>query len=94
MKGSKRDHYAIGTRLDYRNSKLYVSDELRIDVIYGKESPYGVFQDYMLINPYYRKGSGDNTLHLLWERELLVNKYPRIMKPLYPVFQNRELQGL
>ena len=58
MKGSKRDHYAIGTRLDYRNSKLYVSDELRIDVIYGKESPYGVFQDYMLINPYYRKGSG------------------------------------
>lgn len=59
MKGSERDHYAIGTRLDYFKSKLHVSDELRIDVIYGKESPYGVYQDYMLVNPYYRREVGN-----------------------------------
>ena len=43
------------------------NEQLTIDVIYGKESPYGVFQDYMLINPYYRK-----TAHELDLRQLEV----------------------
>lgn len=59
MKGSKRDHYAVGTRLNYSHEGLSVSDELRVDVIYSKDSPYGIFMNYMAINPYYSKHAAD-----------------------------------
>ena len=59
MKGSKRDHYAVGTRLNYTHKGLSISDELRVDVIYSKDSPYGIFMNYMAINPYYRKYAAD-----------------------------------
>ena len=59
MKGYKRDMYAVGTRLNYSHRGISVSDELRVDVIYSKDSPYGIFMNYMAINPYYRKYSED-----------------------------------
>ena len=42
--------------LNYRQNKLLINNSLTIDYTDGtRESPYGSFQDYATVNPYYRK---------------------------------------
>ena len=54
MKESKRDNYGIGVNLSYNcNDKLLFSNYLNVYQSHSKESPYGNFSDYTLINPYF-----------------------------------------
>ena len=42
--------------LNYRNNKLLINNSLSVDYSDGaRTSPYGSFQDYAMVNPYYRK---------------------------------------
>lgn len=54
MKESKRDNYGIGVDLSYNcNDRLLFSNYLNVYQSHSKESPYGSFSDYTLINPYF-----------------------------------------
>lgn len=53
MKGSERDRIATTFRLSYRKEgKFYVSNSSTISWVKSKESPYGQFSQYTLLNPY------------------------------------------
>lgn len=42
--------------LNYRQNKILINNSLTVDYSDGtRESPYGTFQDYAIVNPYYRK---------------------------------------
>lgn len=55
MKGSKRNLYNAGTRFQYTAGQLQVTNELKVDLNNGENSPYGNLLDYARINPYYAK---------------------------------------
>ncbi|KAA2240388.1 SusC/RagA family TonB-linked outer membrane protein [Chitinophaga agrisoli] len=55
MKGSGRDRYSLSTTLSYqpKNQKLLFRNMFTISQVNGTESPYGSFDKYVLMNPYY-----------------------------------------
>lgn len=53
MKGSKRDFYGVDAYIEYRYRTLTLSNRLSIDKMYANASPYGTFDLYPTINPYY-----------------------------------------
>ena len=54
MKGSARDRGALGFSLSYNlKDKLLVRNYLTVNKVKSKESPYGDFSQYALLNPYY-----------------------------------------
>jgi TonB-linked SusC/RagA family outer membrane protein len=54
MKGSARDNYGIGVRLSYNlNDKFLFNNHLSVQRTNSKESPYGSFSNYTLINSFY-----------------------------------------
>lgn len=53
MKGSSRERYGAGGRLDYYSDRLQVTEEFRAELVFGAHSPFGSFIDYTLVNPYY-----------------------------------------
>ncbi len=55
MKGSHRNQYSGGMNFAYNpNPKIRFQNELSITVVDGQESPYGNFEDYVRMNPYFR----------------------------------------
>ena len=55
MKGTGVDTKSGSIDLRYRTNKLLVSNQLSIDFTVGdRTSPYGTFQTYTMLNPYYR----------------------------------------
>jgi TonB-linked SusC/RagA family outer membrane protein len=56
MKGSGRDRYSIGSDLSYAPSKKFIfKNSLTVTQMAATESPYGLFSDYVRMNPYYPK---------------------------------------
>lgn len=53
MKGSGRDRMSGGVTLTYRNSRLLFANDLSINNVKGKNSPYGSFADYTKLNQYW-----------------------------------------
>ena len=53
MKGSKRDTYGGGIRLQYNLKKLKFTDYASFDHVKSVNSPYGNFSAYQYYNPYY-----------------------------------------
>lgn len=53
MKGSKRDTYGGGIRLQYNLKKLKFTDYASFDHVKSVNSPYGNFSSYQYYNPYY-----------------------------------------
>ncbi|MGN6510135.1 MAG: SusC/RagA family TonB-linked outer membrane protein [Chitinophaga sp.] len=55
MKGSGRDRYSLANSLSYnlKNNKLLFRNSFTISQVNGTESPYGLFSDYVRMNPYY-----------------------------------------
>jgi len=55
MKGSGRDRYSLSNTLSYapRSNKLLFRNQFTISQVNGKESPYGSFDQYVNMNPYY-----------------------------------------
>ncbi len=54
MKGSNRTTISGNVTLSYRYKNLIFRNNLTIDDNVAKNSPYGSFSDYSLMNPYYR----------------------------------------
>lgn len=56
MKGSTRDRYSLGADLSYNpTNKFQFRNSLTVTQVNATESPYGVFSDYVTMNPYYPK---------------------------------------
>ena len=56
MKGSSRDRYGLGMDLSYNPGKTIIfRNELSVSQVNSQESPYGSFQQYAQMNPYYPK---------------------------------------
>ncbi|WP_394363569.1 SusC/RagA family TonB-linked outer membrane protein [Chitinophaga costaii] len=53
MKGSSRGTYGANIDLTYRDKKFNISNQLYVNGFNSSESPYGSFQDYVNINPYF-----------------------------------------
>jgi len=56
MKGSGRDRYGLAASLSYSPTTVFIfKNELSVQQVDTKASPYGNFSDYVRTNPYYRK---------------------------------------
>jgi TonB-linked SusC/RagA family outer membrane protein len=56
MKGSDRKRYGGDVYLSYNlNDKFLFKNTLSVSQVSGRESPYGSFEDYVKMNPYYPK---------------------------------------
>ena len=62
MKGSGRDRYSVGFSLDYRMKSLQVKNTVSFTHSKSKESPYGSFSDYTILQPYDTPYNDDGTL--------------------------------
>ncbi|RKD87883.1 SusC/RagA family TonB-linked outer membrane protein [Mangrovibacterium diazotrophicum] len=61
MKGSKRDNVNVGMTLQYIYKKVSFSNLLELGFNKGVNSPYGSFNDYYYMNPYWRPYNEDGT---------------------------------
>jgi TonB-linked SusC/RagA family outer membrane protein len=55
MKGSGRERYSLSNSLSYqpKSQRLIFRNQFTISQVNGKESPYGTFDQYVNMNPYY-----------------------------------------
>jgi TonB-linked SusC/RagA family outer membrane protein len=87
MKGSGRDTWGGNIFLSYRTGKLNITNDLYINGTISDESPYGTFQDYTRVNPYYAKKRADGSLNTdRYLEEISLNDYSlpqRVINPLY-----------
>lgn len=68
MKGSKRDTYGGGIRLQYNLKKLKFTDYASFDHVKSVNSPYGNFSAYQYYNPYYNPyDENGNVKKMLYE---------------------------
>lgn len=62
MKDSKRDVFTGNFNLQYRFKKFLLKNSLSIDSSTGKESPWGSFHDYTMLNPYLKAYNEDGSI--------------------------------
>jgi len=94
MKGSGRDRYGLAVDLSYSPASAFIfKNELSVQQVNTKESPYGNFYDYVRMNPYYPKT--DSTGHVLqvidqWAEQtgLTGTAQYRLSKVLNPMFES------
>ena len=68
LKGSKRDTYGGGIRLQYNLKKLKFTDYASFDHVKSVNSPYGNFSAYQYYNPYYNPyDENGNVKKMLYE---------------------------
>ncbi|MFX1707948.1 SusC/RagA family TonB-linked outer membrane protein [Chitinophaga sp. CC14] len=63
MIGSDRTTWGATVDLAYRKKKLNITNQLYVNGTNSNESPYGSFNDFVNINPYYRKKRDDGSLN-------------------------------
>lgn len=82
MKGSARDRGALGFSLTYNlKEKLIIRNYLTVNKVKAKESPYGSFSQYALLNPYYP--FIDKNGNLLREMKQMIATSRQIWNPMY-----------
>jgi TonB-linked SusC/RagA family outer membrane protein len=90
MKESFRDRYSLGMNLTYNpSSKFSFRNVLTVAYVKSQESPYGSFENYVRMNPYYPKT--DSMGRVVQEIDNWVNRNTpngavqteRILNPLY-----------
>ena len=62
MKDSGRDRYSAGFSLDYRMKSLQIKNTVSFIHSKSKESPYGSFSDYTILQPYDSPYDDDGTM--------------------------------
>lgn len=86
MKESGRQRYGAGMEFSYNaNSKLLFRNNMTYNVVAATDSPYGVFSDYVKMNPYYRKtDSNGNVVQQVevWKNDNSGNT-DIVLNPLY-----------
>jgi TonB-linked SusC/RagA family outer membrane protein len=85
MKGSKRDRSGLEAFLQYNKEKFNVSNSIQISQVSAHESPYGSFEQYVKMNPYYRKtDENGNVLQVLdYLKKLEAEGFARVLNPVY-----------
>ena len=82
MKGSSRDRGALGFSLQYNwKDKLLVRNYLTVNKVKSKESPYGDFSQYALLNPYYP--FKDENGNLIRQMKQYIVTSEQIWNPVY-----------
>ena len=79
MKSSKRDIYGADAYLEYRYRSLTLANRISVDKINAKASPYGSFDYYGTINPYFL---GKDSEGLIFS-SLGANSFNEQANPLY-----------
>ncbi len=72
MKGDYRKRYSLGFKLDYFiNNKIQISNRSTYQEVNSKDSPYGSFAQYVLMNPYERMYNADGSANtdLAWDAD-------------------------
>lgn len=62
MKGSYRETFNGGFNISYRYKSMLFREQLSVTSGKGKESPYGNFSDYAMMNPYWRVRDNEGRL--------------------------------
>ena len=62
MKGSGRNNLGGGFSLIYRHKKLLFRNILQLSVMKSSDSPYGTFNEYVRLNPYWRNRDEDGNI--------------------------------
>ncbi|WP_164121840.1 SusC/RagA family TonB-linked outer membrane protein [Sphingobacterium sp. xlx-130] len=89
MKGSSRNRKGIGVRLAYNYKNLKFSNNLSFDNVTSKNSPYGSFQKYAYLNPYYSPYDDEgNVKKILFVLESVNSPKVTIPNPLYNTILN------
>lgn len=93
MKGSARDRGALGFSLSYNlKDKLLVRNYLTVNKVKAKESPYGDFSQYALLNPYYP--FQDEHGNLIRKMTQYINTNRQVWNPVYEAtVGNRDESG-
>ena len=66
MIGSNRNKYSISNTLSYRNDKVRFTNNIYFDFVESNNSPYGSFDQYVKLNPYYKyKDENGKYLYML-----------------------------
>ena len=90
MKGSKRDNYGGGIRLQYNLKNLKFSNYASFDHLKSVNSPYGSFSSYLYYNPYYNPYDEEgNIKKILYSYQYYDNGVKT--KPMYNELYNATL---
>lgn len=79
MRGSERNTFTGGVFLSYKYKNLTFQNDLQISSNKSKNSPYGSFSQYTLINPYYTPFATDGS----YAKKLYSDYSTTIYNPLY-----------
>ncbi len=79
MKESGRDKMGIGLKLQYTYNNLIIRNQLTYDYVKSTASPYGSFETYAKLNPYYRYTDDSGDYIYVFESI----DYDRVYNPLY-----------
>ncbi|MCA5003642.1 SusC/RagA family TonB-linked outer membrane protein [Sphingobacterium bovistauri] len=93
MKESTRDNMGLSLNLQYRRKAWNINNQISINDATGKNSPYGTFQQYSAMNPYYRKydGNGNYTSYIENKSMGTGEQLVQIFNPLYNTnFPNKD----
>lgn len=72
MKGSDRKTFNGNINLMYQQEKLLFRNNLEVGLSESNESPYGSFDQYVKLNPYWReRGEDGKVLKELEQKEIL-----------------------
>lgn len=87
MKKSSRENMGLGLNLSYRRKGWIVSNNLSVNNTKANETPYGAFNLYTSLNPYYRKTDEHGNFTNLIENKPMAPGQNAILQtnPLYNV---------
>ena len=84
MKGSFRENIAGTLNMSYRINKLLFRNIITVNSNSSEDSPYGSFNDYVKMNPYWRAVNPDGTIPYYAE----INKYNPDIKYTNPLYNS------
>ena len=70
MKKSDRNSFNAGINLSYYHEKVIFKNDLSIGVTKSKNSPYGSFADYTLLNPYWKPYDDEGKIVKLFDDDI------------------------
>ena len=78
MKKSDRNSFNAGINLSYYHEKVIFKNDLSIGVTKSKNSPYGSFADYTLLNPYWKPYDDEGKIVKLFDDDIVLVTYRKI----------------
>lgn len=100
MKETNLDTKTGKIDLNYRYGKIMINNSLSIDYSNGtRESPYGSFQDYATVNPYYRKTDENGNVKQMLDdgkvgTDLTINSWVgQYQKPILNPLYNKQFES-